>query len=218
MVDEATRLREEMVGQQLRGRGVSDLRVLEAMGAIPRHRFVPDEPLELAYVDGPLMVSHGQTLSQPYIVAFVAWQLELFPGARVLEIGTGVGYEAAVLAHCGAQVFSMDLEEGLIAEARAHLDALGLGDRVQLRVGDGFEGWPEEAPFDRIVVACATDNWIDALLDQLAPGGVMIAPVKDGRTQILARVRLDHDGGWDEDDLLPVAFAPMRGKGAAVPR
>lgn len=193
----------------IRRYGMTDEAVLRAMGAVPRHEFVPPERAAAAYDDTPLPIGHGQTISQPYMVAEMTRQLRVTPDARVLEIGTGSGYQAAILAEMGAQVFSVELVEPLALEAIARLKRLGY-DRVAVRVGDGWEGWAEHAPYDAIIVTCAAETLPPALLRQLAPGGRMIIPVGPQFTpQSLMLVEKDADGRVSTRSLMAVRFVPF---------
>lgn len=202
--------RRRMVDQQLRARDIRDERVLAALAAVPRHRFVPEELLDLAHADHPLPIGGGQTISQPYIVAFMVQALHLSEGARVLEVGSGCGYALAVLARLAARVFGIERDPDLQVRGRQNLDALGL-QAVETRCGDGRWGWPEAAPFEGILVSCAPERVPKALLDQLAPGGRMLIPVgPSGGPQDLLRFTREPEG-FREENLLPVSFVPMRG-------
>lgn len=198
-----------MVAEQIAARGVRDERVLRALRKVPRHRFVPDAESELAYADHPLPIGCDQTISQPYIVAFMSAMLELGGDEKVLEIGTGSGYQTAVLAELAARVYTIEIVEVLAARAQEVLAAGGYTN-VRVRVGDGHRGWPEEAPFDAIVVSAAADHVPPALLEQLAVGGRMVLPVGDSR-QSLARIRRTPDG-HEREELIPVRFVPMTGE------
>ncbi len=211
--------RERMVREQIEARGVRDERVLEALRKIPRHFFVPTEMLSFAYSDGPLPIGHGQTISQPYIVAFMSEALELRPKDKVLEIGTGSGYQAAVLARLAREVYSIEIIEPLAKQAAERLSRLGFSN-VHVRAGDGYRGWPEAAPFDAIIVTAAPDHVPQPLIDQLRVGGRLVLPV--GRfDQELVRIRRTTEGPRQET-LLPVRFVPMVGEaektGGARPR
>jgi protein-L-isoaspartate(D-aspartate) O-methyltransferase len=186
-----------------------DPAVREAMARAPRHEFVSRWERDLAYENRPLSIGHGQTISQPYIVAAMTQMLHLAPQSRVLEIGTGCGYQTAVLAEIAAGVWSVE-RIGQLAEAAARLLAR-LGYRnIQVRAGDGYGGWPEEAPFDAIIVTAAADAIPQALLDQLAPGGRMVIPVGGPRSeQVLTLVTKAGDGGIEKHPGLPVAFVPL---------
>ncbi len=167
---------QRMVETQIRLRGIGDPAVLRAMATVPRHRFVPAEHRAAAYGDHPLPIGHGQTISQPYIVALMTQMLRLCPGDRVLEIGTGCGYQTAVLAEIVEEVYSVEIIPELAAEAARRLAELGYG-RVHLRQGDGHEGWPEHAPYQGIIVTAAAPEVPPALVEQLADGGRLVIPV-----------------------------------------
>jgi protein-L-isoaspartate(D-aspartate) O-methyltransferase len=201
--------RQRMVEEQIAARGVRDARVLAAMRKIPRHLFVPPQMLPYAYADEPLPIGHGQTISQPYIVAFMSEALELKPHERVLEIGTGSGYQAAVLAELAREVYSIEIVEPLGNEAAERLKRLGYTN-VKLRIGDGYRGWPEAAPFDAIMVTAAPDHVPPALVEPLREGGRLVLPV--GRFfQELIRIRRTPKG-TQQESLLPVRFVPMVGE------
>ncbi len=205
-VFEAARAR--MVRDQLVSRGIRDARVLAALGKVPRQEFVPKALQAEAYQDGPLPIGHGQTISQPYVVAFMTEALVLRPRDRVLEVGTGSGYQAAVLAGLVAEVFSIELVEPLAHRAEADLRRLGYGN-VKVRAGDGYRGWPEAAPFDAILVTCAPDEVPEALVEQLKLGGRMIVPVgSQGAPQELILLR-KQPGRLERQAVLPVRFVPM---------
>lgn len=199
-----------MIKTQLADRGIHDPRVLEAMRAVPRHELVPETVKAQAYDDGPLPIGHGQTISQPYIVAFMSEQLAALPHHRVLEIGTGSGYQAAVLARLVAEVYSIEIIEPLATRARADLARLGCKN-VQVRTGDGYQGWSEKAPFDAIIVTCAPDHVPDPLVSQLKEGGRMIIPVGDFGDQSLY-VLEKRAGKVEKRAVLQVRFVPMTGK------
>jgi len=208
-----TRARQSMIRDQLvvPGRDIKNPKVLEAMEAVPRHRFVPENERERAYGDHPLPIGHGQTISQPFIVAFMTEVLDPQPGDRVLEIGTGSGYQAAVLSPLVAEVFTIEIVEPLGKRATAVLDELGY-DNVTVRIGDGYQGWPEEAPFDAIIVTCAPDAIPDPLVDQLREGGRMIIPVgRQHATQHLILLE-KRDGKVEQKSVMSVRFVPMTGK------
>jgi protein-L-isoaspartate(D-aspartate) O-methyltransferase len=171
-----TEARRRMVEYQIRSRGVRDPRVLEAMEAVPRHEFVPDDYLSMAYSDGPLPIGYGQTISQPYIVAVMTELLELEPGDRVLEIGTGSGYQAAILAELVDEVYTMEIIPELAESARERLDGLGYGGIHSVNA-DGYYGWEEYAPYDAIIVTAAPDHVPQSLVEQLEDGGSMVIPV-----------------------------------------
>ena len=196
-----------MVRTQLERRGITDERVLAAMRRVPRHHFVPAGLEAHAYDDRPLPIGHGVTISQPYIVAFMTELAAVRPGARVLDVGTGSGYQAAVLAEMGAEVYGIEIIEPLAASAAERIDALGY-TKVTIRAGDGWHGWPEVAPFDAIILAAAPREVPPALRDQLAVGGRLVLPVGDRDAQEL-RLITRTPAGFEERDVLPVAFVPM---------
>ncbi|MFW5966458.1 MAG: protein-L-isoaspartate(D-aspartate) O-methyltransferase [Persicimonas sp.] len=199
--------RERMVEQQIAGRDVEDSDVLEAMRTVPRHEFVPERLQSRAYSDGPLPIGHDQTISQPYIVAAMTEALEVKPDHKVLEIGTGSGYQAAVLAEMVDQLYTIEIVCELAERAEAVLDEEGY-DNVEVRCGDGYKGWPEEEPFDRIIVTAAPPELPDALVEQLAPGGRMVVPVGE-RVQHLKVITKDDEGRVEQTDKMPVRFVPM---------
>nr|WP_308197075.1 MULTISPECIES: protein-L-isoaspartate(D-aspartate) O-methyltransferase [unclassified Anaeromyxobacter] len=204
---EAARAR--MVDDQLAGRGIRDARVLAAMREVPRERFVAPEWRAYAYEDEPLPIGRGQTVSQPYVVALMAQALALRGGERVLEVGSGSGYAAAVLSRAAAEVYGIELEPELHARSVETLRQLGYAN-VHLRAGDGFQGWPEAAPFDAIVVSCAVERLPPPLLAQLAEGGRIVYPAGPaGGVQTLVVVK-KLPGGLLEERLAPVQFVPMR--------
>jgi len=199
--------RREMVDEQIVARGVRDPAVLAAMRVVPRHELVPTASRAYAYVDGPLSIGQGQTISQPYIVAAMSEGAAIRPGARVLEVRTGSGYQCAVLCTMGAQVWSVELVEPLAQLAERGLRRLGYAPH--LRIGDGWAGWPEVAPFDAIVVTAAPSYIPPALVEQLAPQGRMVIPVGVG-TQELLIVRRRADGeGYTTETMFAVRFVPM---------
>jgi len=188
--------------------------VMQAMARVPRHEFVGPGNEASAYVNRPLPIGHGQTISQPYIVAVMTDLLDLQPGARVLEIGTGCGYQSAVLAEAGARVYTLETVRKLADSATARLKRLGY-DTVQVRFGDGYEGWPEQAPFDAIIVTAAPETIPPALTRQLKPGGRIVIPVGPAySTQFLKVGVKDSNGKMHYASTLPVAFVPMLGKHA----
>jgi len=201
----------KMVDTQIRRRGVTDQDVLEAMETVPRHEFVPDRYVDQAYADHPLPIGHGQTISQPYIVALMTELLKLKDTDRVLEIGTGSGYQAAVLGELAEQVYSIEIVPELAEGAARALARTGYQD-VQVRTGDGWYGWPEQAPFDAIIVTAVAEEPPPQLLQQLAPGGRMVLPLgpADG-AQMLAVLEKDRAGVVARRDVLPVAFVPLTG-------
>jgi protein-L-isoaspartate(D-aspartate) O-methyltransferase len=209
------RLRHEMVRRQIEGRGVRDEGVLEAMRTVLRHRFVPDAPAPAAYEDRPLPIGYGQTISQPYMVAFMAEAADIGPGDRVLEIGTGSGYGAAVLAELAGEVYTIEILPELAEQAAAVLEGEGYRN-VHVRAGNGWLGWPERAPFDAIVVTAAPDRVPPALVAQLAVGGTLVVPVGEWM-QTLRILRKTADG-LEEEASLPVRFVPMVGEPADTGR
>jgi protein-L-isoaspartate(D-aspartate) O-methyltransferase len=209
-VDDATAQRAAMVREQIAARGVHDARVLRALRQVPRHLFIPACYRAVAYGDHPLPIGEDQTISQPYIVGFMTEALRVGPGARVLEIGTGSGYQAAVLAEVAKEVYSIEIIAALSQRSNALLRQLGYRN-VQLRVGDGYAGWPEKAPFDAIIVTAAPPRVPKPLLAQLKVGGALVAPV--GRSdQELVRVTRVGQERYKSERLLGVRFVPMTGK------
>ncbi len=201
--------RARMVDRQIRARGIADPRVLAAMGKVPRHAFVPEAVRREAYEDHPVPIGFGQTISQPFIVAYMTEQLQLAPTDKVLEIGTGSGYQAAILAELAREVYTIEIIPELAARARATLEALGYRN-VHVRHGNGYLGWPEAAPFDKIIVTAAPDEVPRALVEQLAVGGVLIAPV--GVVEQVLTIVHKTPGGVVRRETLPVLFVPMTGK------
>jgi len=193
------------------GRETFDERVMAAMSTVPRHRFVKGFPARLAYANRPLPIGHGQTISQPYIVALMSDLLDTKPGDVVLEVGTGSGYQAAILSLLTDKVFTIEIIEALGREAGDRLAALGY-DNVAVRVGDGYYGWPDHAPFDAIIVTAAASHIPPPLIGQLKAGGRMVIPV-GGRfqTQSLTLIEKGEDGVITSKSLLPVAFVPLTG-------
>jgi len=201
--------RAKMVEDSIIAWGIDDPKVIEAMRVVPRHRFVPAEYLAQAYENHPLPIGYGQTISQPYIVALMTESLELEPGERVLEIGTGSGYQAAILAELEVEVYSIEILEPLAQSAADRLKEIGYGD-VQLRFGDGYYGWPEAAPFDAIIVTAAPDHLPQPLLAQLAVGGVMVIPVgPPGGYQELWRLTRVSEDEFESLSLGGVRFVPL---------
>ncbi len=203
--------REAMVDLQIAARGVDNPAVLAAMRKIPRHLFVPEAVRAMAYEDHPLPIGEGQTISQPYIVAFMTAALGVEAGDRILEVGTGSGYQAAVLAETGARVMTLEIIPGLAARSERLLRSLGY-DKVEVRAGDGFFGWPEEAPFDGVILTCATPEAPAPLFAQLREGGRMVLPLESASgAQVLTRI-LKKDGRPLATPLLDVRFVPMTGE------
>jgi protein-L-isoaspartate(D-aspartate) O-methyltransferase len=197
-----------MLREQLVPRGITDPHVLAAMGAVPRHRFVPPELIDYAYHDGPMPIGHGQTISQPYVVAVMTQLAGAAPGQRALDVGCGCGYQTAVLAQIVREVFAVELVQELANAAQQRLQELGVGG-VQLRQGDGWNGWPEAAPFHVVLVACAANQIPPPLIEQLAPGGRLVMPVGDRGLQRLTVVEKHREGTVDQRTYDPVAFVPM---------
>jgi protein-L-isoaspartate(D-aspartate) O-methyltransferase len=204
---ESRRLR--MVSMQIEARGVRDSCVLDAMRRIPRHLFVPADLREQAYTDRPLPIGHQQTISQPYIVALMTELVRPRSDMKVLEIGTGSGYQAAVLAACAGEVYTIEILPELGRSAAELLDRLDVGT-VEVRIGDGFDGWPAHAPFDAIVVTAAPPRIPQPLLDQLAPGGRLVVPVGEGFQNLVLVTRTE--SGYERRTVTPVRFVPMTGK------
>lgn len=200
-----------MVREQIEAEGVRDPRVLDAMRAVPRHLFVPEEYRRLAYADRPLPIGEGQTISQPYVVAFMTAALRLSPSDRVLEVGTGSGYQAAVASRIAGEVYTVEIFESLAVKARERLSARGFRN-VVVRQGDGYYGWEEKAPFDAIIVTCAGGHIPPPLLRQLSNGGRMIMPVGGPfMTQNLVLIEKDARGAVTERHVLPVVFVRLLG-------
>ena len=199
-------LAEDMVESQIVKRGIKDQKVLEVMRNTPRHQFVPAEYQSLAYQDRPLPIGHQQTISQPYIVALMTALLELEGTEKILEIGTGSGYQAAVLSQMAQLVFSIEIVEPLARSSARLLSKLG-HQNVEVRYGDGYRGWPEQAPFDRIVVTAAPPEVPQALVDQLAVGGCMVIPVGEYYQELVLITKSDN--GITQKDIIPVRFVPM---------
>jgi protein-L-isoaspartate(D-aspartate) O-methyltransferase len=200
--------REEMVRTQIEARGVKDQRVLEAMRNVPRHRFVPEENRWRAYEDTPLPIAEEQTISQPYIVALMTELLKLEPGHKVLEIGTGSGYQAAVLSALAGHVYTIEIIESLADSANLLLYTLGY--KASVRFGNGYDGWPEEEPFDRIILTAAPSEMPQELVDELKPRGRLIAPVdRNGHIQELVLLEKDEDGEVRSMNVIGVSFVPM---------
>ncbi len=201
--------RAKMVSDQIVARGVRDTRVTDAMSVVPRHEFIPPEHRAFAYYDQPLPIGHGQTISQPYIVAAMSELARVEKGDRILEVGTGSGYQAAVLAEMGAEVFSIELVPELAREAALVLGRLGY-ERVHVREGDGYAGWPSEAPFRAILVTAAPPRVPPLLLEQLAEGGRMVSPVGAAFQELQVHTR--HEESFAVESIFPVRFVPMRGR------
>jgi len=203
--------RKRMVATQIAARGVHDPLVLAALSEVPRHLFVPAGSVDEAYEDYPLPIGGGQTISQPYIVALMTERLALGKDAKVLEVGTGSGYQAAVLSLIAAEVFTVEIDAGLARQAAATLDRLGYKN-VRVRSGDGFFGWPEEAPFDGIIVTAAATEVPPALFAQLKEGGRMVIPLGDPRSFQVLTVVTKRQGKPVSKAILDVRFVPMTGE------
>ncbi len=201
--------REAALTRRWLGRDTLDPRVLDAMARVPRDRFVPEELRDHAWDNGPLPIGHGQTISQPFIVALMTDLLEVQPGDRILEIGTGSGYQTAILAELGGEVYTVEVVPPLGAQARRILDELGY-DNIRYRTADGHLGWPEHAPYDGIIVTAAARELPQELIEQLKPGGRLVIPVgPPWTTQQLMRITRGEDGNIVEEPILPVAFVPL---------
>jgi len=203
-------MREKMVETQIKARGVKDPRVLSALFKVERHRFVPEEYLNSAYADQPLPIGEGQTISQPYIVALMTELLELKGDEKVLEIGTGSGYQAAILAELAKEVYTIEIIESLASMAKNRLSQLGY-QNVNVKAGDGYLGWPEVGPFDGIIITCAPDHIPKPLIEQLKEGGRMVVPV-GAYSQELKKI-VKRSGKIVTTDVIPVVFVPMTGEG-----
>jgi protein-L-isoaspartate(D-aspartate) O-methyltransferase len=201
--------RTRMVNEQLRGRDIRDPRVLGAMQAVPRHRFITPEYAEHAYADSPLPIGNEQTISQPYIVALMTQLLNLEGSERVLEIGTGSGYQAAILAYLASEVYTVERIAPLARRAEATLHQLGL-ENVYFNIGDGTRGWAEHAPYDRIIVTAAAPQVPHALLAQLVEDGLLVIPVGGRGNQTLQRLQRKGPD-YENEIIVPVAFVPLKG-------
>ena len=208
--------RQQMVATQIAARGISDERVLAALKKVPREEFVPERIRSASYDDSPLPIGHGQTISQPYIVAFMTEQLRPQSKDRVLEVGTGSGYQAAVLAELVADVYSIEIAEPLARSAQAVLQRLGYKN-VHVEAGDGYKGWPKHAPFDAIIVTCAPEQVPQPLIDQLKESGRMIIPVGAAFAQELYLLE-KKEGKLERRAVLPVRFVPMTGEAQGKPK
>jgi len=202
--------RQRMVERQLKASGIKDERVLAAMGKVPREAFVPLQSRAASYEDGQLPIGYDQTISQPYIVAFMTEQLRLKPSDRVLEIGTGSGYQAAILAELVSEIYSIEIIEPLTKNAEATLQRLGYKN-VHLKIGNGYKGWPDAAPFDAIIVTCAPEKVPQPLIDQMKDGGRVVIPVGERFAQQLYLME-KKNGQIKESVTLPVRFVPMAGE------
>jgi protein-L-isoaspartate(D-aspartate) O-methyltransferase len=203
------KMRIRMVEEQIERRGISDEKVLNAMRNVPRHEFVPDHLKKYAYADEPLPIGEDQTISQPYIVAYMTEYLDLEPDHKVLEIGTGSGYQAAVLAEIIDTVYTIEIVEVLANRAKQTLERLGY-ENVFVKGGDGYKGWPEHAPFDAIIITAAPTKIPQPLLQQLKIGGHMILPLGDYSQELVLIEKMEND--YKQEKLLPVRFVPMTGE------
>ena len=204
--------RKRMVARQIRARDIKDPNVLKAMQTVPRHAFIPASQQRYAYGDHPLPIGQEQTISQPYIVAFMTQALKLNPDSRVLEIGTGSGYQAAVCAEIASEVYTIEIVKELAKSAKERLKKLGYPN-VSVKAGDGFFGWPEKAPFDAIIGTAAAKRIPEPLLEQLKPGGRMIIPTGGVyEFQYLVLITKDKDGKIHKSKVMPVRFVPMTGE------
>lgn len=209
--DERNDERAAMV-QTVKSKGIDDSATLEALQHVPRHLFVNKPYQSYAYEDRPLPIEHDQTISQPFIVAFMTQMLDLQAGEKVLEIGTGSGYQAAVLSELTPEVYTIEIVEPLGEQAQKRFKELGYST-IQTKIGDGYKGWPEHAPFDAIIVTAAAGEVPDPLVEQLKPGGTMVIPVGETNgTQILSQITKDENGEVEEISRLPVRFVPMTGE------
>jgi protein-L-isoaspartate(D-aspartate) O-methyltransferase len=198
-----------MVREQIESRGITDARVLAAMTKVPRHEFVPERLVDAAYEDHPLPIGYNQTISQPYIVALMTELLRIQTGANVLEVGTGSGYQAAILAEVGAQVYSLEILEPLTKTSTELLRRLGYTN-IRVKQGDGYLGWPEHAPYDAIIVTAAVDHVPQPLVEQLKPGGRLVIPVENGPArQSLLLVEKSADDTVTTRNVAPVLFVPL---------
>ncbi|HKL31967.1 MAG TPA: protein-L-isoaspartate(D-aspartate) O-methyltransferase [Tangfeifania sp.] len=202
--------KERMIDQQLKGRDITDENVLEAMRKVDRKTFVPENMKRHAYEDTPLPIGNDQTISQPYIVAYMAQTLEIKKDEKVLEVGSGCGYNAAVLAQLASHVYSIEIIEWLADLAKKNIDAEGV-ENVSVRFGDGYKGWPEKSPFDKIILTAATPEIPKPLKDQLIVGGKILAPVSNSY-QKLVLLEKTGDDEFIEHDMLHVRFVPMTGE------
>jgi protein-L-isoaspartate(D-aspartate) O-methyltransferase len=210
MVDKYKHLREWMVESQIVERGIRDKRVIEVMKKVPRHLFVPEDIIESAYDDRALPIGHGQTISQPYIVALMTELLELKGDNKVLEIGTGSGYQAAILAELVKEVYTIERVEPLAEEAKRRFEKLGLKN-IKVYVKDGTEGLPDESPFDKIIITAATPDIPQPLVEQLKEGGIIVAPVGERYSQYMLKA-IKKGKELERSYLIPVAFVPLIGR------
>jgi protein-L-isoaspartate(D-aspartate) O-methyltransferase len=198
-----------MVETQIEARGIEDQRVIQAMLKVPRHEFIPAKYRHYAYLDSPVPIGHGQTISQPYIVALMTEELNVSSTDKVLEVGTGSGYQAAVLAELAGEVYTIEIVAPLGREAEERLMDMGY-DNVHVKIGDGYEGWKEHEPYDRIIVTCAPTDIPQPLIDQMTEGGIMVIPVGTAGFQYLYRVK-KFNGEAHTETVIPVSFVPLTG-------
>lgn len=211
-----SRPREKMVHEQIKNRGINDPKILAAFLKIPRHLFVPEDKRDLAYYDGPIPIGEHQTISQPYVVAYMTQALELSPTDRVLEVGTGSGYQAAILSELANEVYSVEIVKALGLKALEVLENLEIKN-IHTKISDGSQGFPEEAPFDKIIVTAAPEKLPEELVKQLKVGGKMVIPMEFGAQsqslRVYTKVAQEESPGYhlEIDELLPVLFVPMTG-------
>ncbi|MCF8358520.1 MAG: protein-L-isoaspartate(D-aspartate) O-methyltransferase [Prolixibacteraceae bacterium] len=203
--------RDNMVRSQIEARGINNQEILSAFRKVPRHMFVPKNSIPYAYHDGPLAIGEGQTISQPYIVAYMTDVLNLKPGEKILEIGTGSGYQAAILAEMDAEVFTIEIFKSLSERAQKTIERLGYKS-VHFKIGDGYKGWPEKAPFDAIIVTCSPEEIPPPLVSQLADGGRMIIPVGETHSIQYLVLATKMAGEIKKQKVMPVRFVPMINK------
>ncbi len=203
--------RKNMVKQQIEARGIDNPELLNALRKVPRHMFVPENMIRYAYRDGPLAIGEGHTISQPYIVAYMTDVLNLKPGDKVLEIGTGSGYQTAILAEMKAEVFTIEIFESLSKKAQKTTEELGYKS-IHFKTGDGYKGWPEHAPFDAIIVTCSPEEIPSPLINQLANGGQMIIPVGEIHSIQYLVLATKKEGKIKQQKVMPVRFVPMINK------
>lgn len=204
--------RNQLVEQGIKKQGISDPKVIEAMQNVPRHLFVPQNYQDYAYRNRPLPIGHDQTISQPFIVGYMTEMLDLKAGEKVLEIGTGSGYQAAVLSELTPYVFTIEIVEPLGKQAKTRFEKLGYRT-IKTKIGDGYKGWPEHSPFDAIILTAAPDEIPQPLIKQLKPGGILVSPVgSTNETQFLTKITKSADGSVHRQRNLPVRFVPMTGE------
>ncbi len=203
--------RNELV-EQIKAQGISSNKVLQAMRNVPRHLFIPKSKRHNAYMNTPLPIGHRQTISQPYIVGYMTQLLDVQPGEKILEIGTGSGYQAAVLSELTPNVFTIEIVEALGKQARTQFDELGY-NTIKTKIGDGYKGWSEHAPFDGIIITAAAPEIPQPLINQLKPGGILVMPYGEPRgSQTLLKITKNEDGDIERREVLPVRFVPMTGE------